>query len=783
MNTEKKVLHDESNLFDFFKFRYYPYWPLFTIISVIFIAGAFVYLRYTPPLYESSSDILIKDEKKGTDDSKMLESLNIFTRKKIVEDEIQVLQSLSLAKEVVQNLHLYSPVFEEGHVRSVSAYTISPILIEIDNFDSLFNEPTKVFIEKAYFSFDSTQRQVIINKRSYPLNKWLATVYGNLRFIPNKRFIQTNKKPLYFSLINPKVVCTELIKKLDISETSKLSSVVKLAIRDEVPHRGEDILNELTRVYNNAGINDKNLLAANTLSFIKDRLEFVRKELDSNELQIEKYKTEHGIVDLSKQSETVFRNVGDNNQKVADANMQLAVLNEVERYVKDKDNKIGIVPSTLGVNDVGLSQLLQKLYDAEINYERMKKTVGENNPMVSSLSNEIEKIRPVILENIRIQQVSLKASLTNLNSTNDSYTSQLQSLPEKERGLLVITRQEAIMNNVYSFLLQKREETALSYASTVPDSRTVDVAVSTMDPVSPKKIIILAIACIAASGLWILIITLKDFLNNKILFRKDIERLTNLPVVGELSNFAMDDDVFILHQNGNQVVKEEFRQLRAAIGLQVKNSSRKKLLFTSGGGGEGKSFISANMALSLAMAGKKVVLIDLDQKNPEITTILDLSNEAGVTDFLQGDREPYEIIKSSFCENLFVCGYGKPSLNFSDFFFNKRLDELFEYLEESFDFVIVDGPSFESVSDAYVLNECCDLTAFVARHDYTQKTVISLLEERNNARSLKNIKIIFNGIKSRGMLTERFGIGYGYGYEKFSKQRTRTKNKAEVLAG
>ncbi len=782
MTVENEKYNEESNLFEFFKFRYYPYWPLFVLIALFFIGAAIGYIRYATPLYESTSDILIKDEKKGTDDTKMLESLNIFTTKKIVEDEIQVLQSLTLAKEVVKSLHLYAPVFEEGTIRTVSAYTISPVTVEIDNFDSLFNEPSKIFIDKAYFSYDSAAREVILNKKAYSLNTWLATKYGNIKFIPNKRFTRLNRKPLFFSLVNPRVTCNELVKKLDITETSKLSSVVKLSIRDEVPQRGEDILSALTHAYNNAGINDKNLLAANTLSFVKERLEIVKRELDSIELVIERYKTEHGIVDLSQQSETVLKNVGDNNQKLADASMQLAVLNEVEKYVKKGEIKIGIVPSTLGVSDPGLTQLLQKLYDAEINYERLKKTIGENNPLVTSLSNEIEKIKPAILENIRIQQVGIKASLSNLNTTNDFYASQLQALPEKERGLLVITKQEAILNNVYSFLLQKREETALSYASTVPDSRTVDIALSTMDPVSPKKSIVLAIAGAASLVIWIAIITLRDFLNNKVLFRKDIEKLTAVRVLGEISHFKGTGNIFILQEEGNNLIREEFRQLRAAMGLQSKNNIKNKLLFTSGIAGEGKSFTSANMALSLALAGKKVVLLDLDQSNPEITATFDIAEEIGVTDFLKGGREPYEIIKSSFCENLFVCGYGRQPLSLSDYSVHQHLSDLFEYLEESFDYIIVDCSPVESYSDAYTLCEFCDMTIYMVRHNHTPKVMVALLEETNKVKPLKNLKLIFNGVKSRGMLKEKYGIGYGYGYEKFPKQKRKSSSKAGIPA-
>jgi tyrosine-protein kinase Etk/Wzc len=780
-NANKDTLYNESNLFDFFRFNYFPYWPLFVLLVVVFLSAGLTYLKYATPQYESTAEILIKDEKKGTDDSRMLESLNIYTTKKIVEDEIQVLQSLTLSKEIVKALNLNAPFYEEGKFKSLSAYTTTPVNIQIDNYDSLFNLHEKVFADKVYLQYNTATAQVTIDSQSYPLNEWVVTKYGKLKFIPNIHYTHAAKKPIYFSLVNPKVISNELVKRIDVSEISKLSSVVKLSIRDEVPQRGEDILNELTRTYNNAGISDKNQLATNTLLFVKERLNYVKKELDSIENQVQRYKSAHGVVDLSQQSTTVLKNVGDNNQRVADVHEQLAVLKEIEKYVSSKDNKVGIVPSTLGVNDAGLSQLLQKLYDSEINYERLKKTIGENNPMVTSLSNEIERVRPAILENIHIQQVGLQASLDNLNATNSTYSTQLQGVPEKERGLLEITRQEAILNNVYSFLLQKREETALSYASTVPDSRTVNVAETTIDPVSPKKIIVLGAALGLALFLGLLMITAKDIFNNKILFRKDIEKLTNVPVIGEISNTKKIKELFVLQDEKRNVIKEEFRQLRTAIGLYGRNITKKKLMFTSGISGEGKSFISANMALSLALSGKKVVLLDFDLRNPEISYRLGINEEPGIAEYLESETEPYEIIKQTFCEKLFVIGAGNSQAGITDLSFNNKLGDLFEYLAGIFDFIIIDTPPVKSISDAYIITQYCDASIYIARHNYTPKVSISLLEENSRVKPLKNLALIFNGVKSRGLFKKRYGIEYGYGYENFHKAKSARKRKVQEV--
>jgi tyrosine-protein kinase Etk/Wzc len=782
MHSEDENLNNQTNLIEFIKFNYLPYWPLFVLLFIVSVIGALGYLRFATPMYQSTSQILIKDEKKGTDDSKMMQSLNIFTTSKIVEDQIQVLQSPTIAKQVVKNLYLYAPVFQEGSFKSWSAYVTSPVAIEIDNFDSLYSQHRKVFVDKMHFSFDDITQKVTMNNQTYALYEWIKFDFGSLRFVPNTKFQYGNNKPLYFSVINPKQICNQVMKTVDISEVSKLSTVVDLSVTNEVPQRGEDILNEIIRSYNNAGINDKNLLVVNTLAFLKQRIDYVKKELDSVEMTIESYKSNRGIVDLGQQSATVLKNVGDNNQKVADANVQLAVLEEVEKYVNVRNNNAGIVPSALGVNDTRLTQMLEKLNDSESEYDKLKRTIGENNPMVKSLADEITKMRPAILENIRIQKVGLQTSLKNLDRTNNSYSSQLQTVPLKERGLLEITRQESILNTVYTFLLQKREEAALSYASTVPDSRTVNVAESTLDPVSPRKMIVLAIAAAGSLFLGFLIITVKDLLNTKILFRKEIARLTRYPVLGEISNIKKGNNIFVVQDAENTVLSEEFRYVRTALGINSNDTLKKKLLFTSGISGEGKSFISANMALSLALAGKKVVLLDFDLRNPGISTILGISGETGIVDYLDEEREPYEIIKSTSCKDLYVIGAGKSSSQVTEISYNKKLRSLFEYLDKVFDFIIVDSSPIESISGAFVLSQYCDATIYVVRHNYTPKVLIKLLDENSKLRPLKNLSVVFNGVKSRGMLKGRYGIEYGYGYENFHNQAKTRNNKPVAIS-
>lgn len=782
MEKSNRIIREErdSNLIHFIRFRFIPYWPLFGLLILIACSAAFLYLQWAPPAYETTADLLIKDEKKGSDDGKMLESLNIFTTKKIVEDEIEVLQSQTLMKEVVRNLHLYAPVYQQGELKSIPAYTSSPIVIDVVGFDSLYKEHRKIFLDKIPFRYDSGN--VLIDKGVYPLNQW-TTLPGSsvlIRFIPNPRFKTVTAQPLYFSLVNPKVVTNNLTRGLGVNAANKLSSVVTLTLRDEIPQRGEDIVNELINVYNHASINDKNQLATNTLIFVEKRLQHVKTELDSAEVRIQNYKTQNGGAELSEQSTAFLKSVSDNDQKATDLNMQLAVLNEVEKYVKSDDGTSGIVPATLGLNDVGLTTLLQKLYDAKSNYEKLRKTVGENNPMVQSLTNEIEKIRPNILENIRIQKMGLEAGLGNLNAKSNTYTSKLEGVPTKERALLESSRKASTLNTVYAFLLQKREEASLSYASTVSDSRTVNLAESTIDPVAPRKIIILGIAVALALSLGGAIVYGKEFFSKRILFRHEIETYTAAPIIAEIARSGKRPSL-VTAQDRPSVLGEQFRQLRVALGLHTRSNKRKKLLVTSSVSGEGKSFISSKLAESLAAAGKKVILLDLDLRNPKLTADYNVEDEPGLSDYMAGGWEPYEIIKSTPQENLFIAGAGRDAVDTPELSFNSKLHDLFGYLEGVFDFIILDSAPVNPVSDAYILSEYCDITLYIIRHDYTPKAYIRLLDENNRIKPLKDLVIVFNSIKSRGIFKGQYGLDLGYGNESPQKGRKAKKARKKIV--
>ncbi len=766
MVTLQKQEHNQPNILRYIGFHYLPYWPLFIILILVFGAGAYIYLHLATPLYESTAKLLIDDEKKGVQESEAIESLDKLSSNKIIENETEVIQSKTLLSIVANRLALYAPVSEEKKLNNIPAYTISPVKILVQDTDKIV--PSK----KIYFSANKNITLVTLGSKQYPVSQWINTNYGVLKFIPNTDRINTiDTGRFFFDLIPVKDVVNTLSNRLKVSTTTKESSILDLSFRDEDPVRSKNILNELLLIYNYSVANDKTTLAANTLNFIDNRLANVGHDLDSIESQVQKYRLQQNAIDVATQGKLYMENVSNNDQKVADINMQLAALNQIQTYVESKSTSDGIVPSTSGINDPLLTQLLDKLYTAQVNYDNLKKTTGSNNPIVVSVKDEIEKIRPNILENIQSEKSSLLASRENLSTTNNSYSGVLNTIPQKEKQLLDINRQQGIKNNLYDFLLQKKEETSLSLLSNLSDSKVIDNADFDSNPVSPNKKLAYISSFLLAIIAGISIVMGKETLGQKIMFRHDIEVLTKDPVIAEISSGAIKN-YDALEFNTKTLIGQQFRNLRIALAYyNVNMPKHKRVLITSSISGEGKSFIAANLAITLATTGKKVALVDFDLHNPSLTNNLNFKDETGIADYLLDDTDIYDIIHStSIHDNLFAVPAGNLSENASELLTNERVEDLLNHLGNQFDYLIIDSAPVINVNDAYIISSYCDSTLYVIRHGYTPKLFVQQVSGDQNANQLKNVAIVFNDVRERGYKNKYYGYGYSYPYT--SNKRT-----------
>ncbi len=758
MQTHKKDLpKNADNQLGQLWARYVPYWPVFLLLTLVGIGGAWVYLQCKLPVYESTASLLIKDEKKGMEDSKVTESMDILSGKKILENEIEVLRSRALLGQVVKELKLYAPVYGKGKWHDQPLYDNSPIGIEAQNEEAITES------KQIFFTINRQAQTIGVQGHNYPLNTWTSTPWGTLRFSA-KNTAYESKAPLFFNLVDPKRVILSLTRNLTVSSTNKLASIITLALKDEMPRRSEDILNSLMAAYDKASLNDKNSLAENTLSFLDERLKSVSGDLTDIEKKLQQYKSNRGAVDLTSQSKLFLQNVSDNDQKLSEVNMKLSVMNQVEQYIAVNDNRGNLVPSTFGIDDPLLTNLLKKLYDTELDYEKLKQTTGENNPQLMSLRSQIDKMKPSILENVQAQKESLEASKRNLFATNSSYSGILQNLPQQERDIVEISREQNIKSAIYSLLLQKREETALSHSSIVSNSRVIDKAESSLDPVGIGKKLVYGIAVLLALGIGVAFITLSELFSRTVLYRREIEETTSFPVIGEIV-YENSNNPIVIEKGKPTFIAEQFRMLRSSLSYLGIGSGSKKILVTSTISGEGKSFVAANLALSLAMAGKKVVLIEFDLSNPSLADKFGMQEERGVSDVLNGEAQLKDVIRKTHENaNLSVISAGNLPADPSDLIFGDRPAALMAALEKQFDYVIVDTAPVGLLSDGYVLSKLCDATLYIVRHRNTPRIMLERLGENNRINELKNLGIVFNGVRARGFGRNTYGYGYGYGY-------------------
>jgi tyrosine-protein kinase Etk/Wzc len=738
----------------FLIFRLLPYWPLFLALFVVSIVGAWLYLQITAPQYESTARILI-NEHKGADEIKSDDPMaaNMST-KQTVDNEREVLVSDPIISKVVTDLGLYAQVYQHNMLSKVLLYADAPVKIAVQNPTAL--TPTD------NIDFTGDAKSIKIDEVSYPYNTWTKTPYGMLRFTPGKAKIESDVK-YSFVLISPTKIIKSIAGGIKVSEANKLSTILNISLLDENPQRGEDILNTLMDVYNSATIDQRNRLAANTQQFIDQRLEATERELLGIESRLQKYRSNKGAIDIGTQGKLYLENVSVNDQKVGEINMQLSVLNQVENYVKSRDLTGGIVPSTAGINDPGLSQMVKDIYELQLSAESLRKTTGENNPAMVAYRDQIDKIKPQILQNLRNQRASLSASRNNLSSTTNNYSSALQSMPETERNLVDINRQQQIKNGIYTFLLQKKEETALSYITNGSDSKIVSPATSSEFPVSPKRKMIYLAGLFGAGILGIGFVSIKEGMRRNVMFQSEIQQLTQLPVIAEISTNTTNSQI-VIGTKQRTLIAEQFRSLRTTLHYLGVNKKNKRIMVTSAIAGEGKSFVSSNLAVSLAMTGKKVALLDFDLNHPTLHHKFNLKQTVGISEYLEEKADAASIvIPSGAHENLSLLLTGSLPADPAELILNGRAEELLNYLDGHFDVIIIDVPPVGPVSDAYIIAPFCDATLFVVRHGYTPKVFVERIDENIKLNNLPNPAIVFNAVATRGYGKNNYGYGYGTG--------------------
>jgi len=736
--------------------RYLPFWPLFVITICIGLAVSWFYLRVQTRIYVASAKVLLKDPQKNGGDSKVLDALNIFSEKKIVENEIIVLRSSVILEDVVASLSLYNSVHNEGKVRTEELYKgNSPVWFRAVDKNNINGGG------KYFFEVDWKKKQVVINKQNIAFND-TVNINGSAYFIvPNPAYNKEVTGKNYYVIFNSIAgAAGTFAGNLKANATSNLSTVIEVKLETPVPEKGVDFLNRLFEVYNFDAIEDKNQIAAKTLAFIEDRLNLVTGQLDSVEKNIQRYKTQESVYDLGGQASLYLSNVSELDRKSSDVQIQLDVLRDVQQYVDSKGRKQGTVPSQMLISDPTLAGLITKLYDAEFQLTKAESINGEKSDAVIMANQAVGRIKGDIRENLGTIRSNLNAVKSNVNSGIGMYNGMLSQIPRKERGLLDISRQQAIKNNIYTYLLQKREETALSSAGTTPDLRVLEKGAS-YGPIKPVAKNFYLTGFLLGLLVAVAYVLLGEQFNRKILFRTEIEEKTTIPVLAEIM-YSSNSDTIAISEGKRTIIAEQFRSLRTNLAFMGINEEHKTLLVTSSISGEGKSFIALNLAMSFTLTGKRVGLMEMDLRKPKLSKYLGINRDPGITSYLIGKASIEQIIKDTKYPNLFVISAGPIPPNPTELILSTKFAEMMAELKDKFDYIIIDSAPIGPVTDSQLLNGYANATLYVVRHAHTPKIFLRMIDDLYKQQKFTNMALIFNGLKARG--SSLLGGGYGYGY-------------------
>ena len=741
--------------------KYLKHWKWFIFSLIVFVTIGFGCIYLFTPQYLITASILVKDQKKGTGIS-MLEELDLFYSAKVVENEIEILRSYTLLEEVIDELNLQVQYYFKSRWQTIQLYGNLPVHIEI------VTPTAELFARPFLLYFDGNE--IVFDEKRYPRDALITESFGSIRItalgddslsLPKEWNMEY---PLIVEFTPKSLLLESLHKNLQVSIT-KNTSVINLFIHSPIPQLGKDILNQLIVSYNNASINDKNNMARITLDFIEERILLVGEDLQKAERDVEQYKTQQGITDISTESSLFLQNIQQKDAELSKVRIQLDVLSQIEQYVLSGDSGSSSAPATLGLSDDPiLISLITSLLDAEAERRRLLATVQPGNLRVKAIDDQIMSLKGKVIDNIQSMRRSLETTQRNLLTESRRMGAIIGSMPKKERELIDVTRQQGIVNELFIFLLSKREETAILHAATVADSRIIDPARSTTFPVQPNQRIILMsfvlIGLLVPAG----IIWLKDTLNTTIRTKGDLENYLKPSIVGEMSYVGKATNYVIVTKNKSRPA-EQLRTLRTNIQYMQAGGGVKVILVTSSISNEGKTFISANIGVSFAVMGKKTIMLSFDLRKAVLHKFFGIENEIGLSNYLAGQVELDQIIRSTeVSENLHIITCGHVAPNPQELLLGDRLPQLFDYLKEKYDYVVIDTPPVGLMSDARIINRYTDVTLYVLRQNYTPKDRIRLINDLYVSHHLKNLGVVVNGVK------EDEWDGYNYGSDKYYDQ-------------
>lgn len=740
------------------------YWYLYVFFVGLGIGSAWLRIRYATPVYQQRSTLLIKDEytkSSAVNEEAIFRDLGLIQGGPRLLNETQILKSRPIMADVVRKLGLDVEYYVKGRVRISEVYPVGALKATL--------------YEVSENGYDVPFEITVLNVQRFRLKRGVKIsehAFGEILELPEGKFIftlATDNLPIKeFRVIfrRPDDAAAGYVGSLNIALTNNYSSVLEMTFKSPIPKKGVDILNTLVEVYNQVTIEDKNRVGRNTIQFIDDRLKYLTRELADVEGNLEQFKKTNEIpTEINSSVDNLLDQLLGNDQEMTRLEVQKSIMEGLEAYLQDQLTLLEPAPVNLLPENPQIAGLVSRYNDLLLERNRLSQAITPENPSLKNLNAQVEVFRQSILTTLRNNRQEIELTLNKARNQNQRYQSKIRTFPTKERGLIEIKRQQSIKESLFLYLLQKREETSLSLAIAVPNSRVVDPALNSGIPISPNKrsiyLLSLLVGLLIPSGL----IYLRYLLTNTVQSEADISAQTAVPLLGTIAYKKVADPV-VVQANSRSAMAEMFRLMRTNLQFLTGGKNNQVILITSSSSGEGKSFVTLNLGITLALAEKKTIILELDLRKPKLIRYLTKQPaENGITHYLIGQLEVEQIVQQSTLQpNLYYIASGPIPPNPAELLLTDRLKNLIERLRQDFDYVLLDTPPVGMVADALLLGERADCSLYVVRHGHTQKSTLQLIQELYVEKKLPQLALVYNGVKSGNRYGYGKGYGYGYGY-------------------
>lgn len=769
LNEEKEEKVDYKELL----FKYIIRWPWFVGSVLICLVAAWVYLQYATPIYNTTSSVIIKDDKKGgfsSGDLGVFEDMGVMNTSKNIDNEIEVLRSKSLIKEVVSELRLYVNYSMSDGIRQTDIYRHSPVLVDLSPADAeRLSAPFLLdinFRAGGALDVEVTVNERTMNKHFAKLPAVFTTEAGTVSLLPMSGITPRDGQNVLVSVSSPSRVAKHYVSSLTIEPTSKTTSVATVSVKDSDKERGKDFILKLMEIYNRNANASKNEVAENTAHFIDARIEVINRELGSTEAELENFKRKSGLTNLASDAQLAVTEKSEYEKQCVENGTQINLIQYLSDFLLKADNTT-VLPANVGLTDTSLSNLITQYNTLVLERNRLLRTSSESNPVIRRLDISIRDTREGLVTGIASVRKGLLITKADLNRQASRFTGLISNAPQQERQFVSIQRRQEIMAGLYLMLLQKREENNITLAATANNAKIIDDPVSDEAPVSPKGKIIYLLALILGIGIPVGIIYVRELFRFRIEGRTDVEKLTTVPILGEVPLATSFDEgkEIAVHENENDLMAETFRAIRTNLLFLLSESGQKVILTTSSVPGEGKSFFSSNLAVSLALLGKKVIIVGLDIRKPGLNRIFGVSSkDKGITHFLANPKHTdlHTLIQpSGVHSNLDLLPGGVIPPNPTELISRPSLEEALAVLRLEYDYVVLDTAPIGMVTDTQLIARVADASIYVCRADYTHKDAYGFINELQANQRLPKLSTVINGVDLK---KKKYGYGYGYGH-------------------